>query len=60
MNSCENSIEIIVITLKEGLTKTNTFMEINILLLKKVPKQSMTTRSHVKNILPLQEFNAFK
>ena len=46
----EHSIEIIIVPLKERATETNLFLEINILLMKKVLKQWMTARSLVKII----------
>ena len=45
---CQHSLEIIIVPLKERFTETKFFLEINILLLKKLLKQWMTARSLVK------------
>ena len=56
MGGCEYSIEIIIASLKERIARTNFFLEVNILLLKELPKQWMTVTSPVKiNTVPFKE-----
>ena len=57
MDGCEYSLEIIIVLLKEHITETNFFLEINILLLEELLKQWMAARFLVKlNTLSLKQW----
>ena len=59
MDGCEYSIEIIVAHLKERIARSNFFLKINILLLKQLQKQWITSSFPVKiNTVHFKEWMA--